>query len=197
VAEPRRMARKMARRFAVGSGPLKRKSDRIQMVGRVLLVVVLLATLPISVIVAGAVSRHTKAVAAAESAARHRVTATLVENAPPLADATSDLLSPVRAEWSGPSGTRRHGAVAVPNGVTAGSFVSIWVDRNGRLSEEPLDSRDAAGEAATVGALVVIGIGVLAGLSYRCLCAVLDRSRLRRWGAEWAITEPVWTRRVP
>jgi hypothetical protein len=26
---------------------------------------------------------------------------------------------------------------------------------------------------------------------------VLERSRLRRWEADWAVVEPVWSRKVP
>jgi hypothetical protein len=26
---------------------------------------------------------------------------------------------------------------------------------------------------------------------------VQDRGRLRRWAADWAVVEPVWTRKVP
>jgi hypothetical protein len=47
-----------------------------------------------------------------------------------------------------------------------------------------------------VGIVAFVGFTVGTVLSYEVFRLVLDRSRSRSWGAEWAAVEPVWTRKV-
>ena len=72
----------LLRRFTLGSGPLKRGSDRLEFVARVLLVCSLLTAVPISLAVGTAAHTHVAAEATAQAADRHRVTARLVADVP-------------------------------------------------------------------------------------------------------------------
>ena len=73
--------RRLFRRFALGSGPLKRGTDRLQFVARVLLLITVLTAIPVALAVVTANYSQGRTVAAAEAAARHQVTATLLVDA--------------------------------------------------------------------------------------------------------------------
>jgi hypothetical protein len=75
--------------------------------------------------------------------------------------------------------------------------VTIWVDREGDLTDPPLTSRDAGGAAIASGTLTFLSVATLVTLLYEGFRLLLDRSRARRWAADWAVIEPIWTGKVP
>jgi hypothetical protein len=197
MAEERPTANSGLRRFTLGSGPLKRTSDRIEFLARVLLVCTLAVTFPVALVVASVTHAQALAEATEQSLERQQVDAELVED--PLALARlADVPQPSRAlaVWRGPSGTEHRGFVVVPTGAKAGATVPIWVDRDGNLTTRPLDQEGAVARAAGIAGGTYLAVAALAVGVYVCLRAALDRSRLRRWAADWAVIEPVWTRRV-
>jgi hypothetical protein len=187
------------RRFALGSGPLKRTSDQLQFLARVLLVCSLVTAIPVALVVASVVHVQALTEATAQSLERHQVDAELVADPPILTSVGADVPQTPRATavWPGPSGREHTGLVAVPTGARAGSTVPIWIDRDGDLTTRPLDSGGAVARAAGMAAGTYLLISALAVTVYLAFLAALDRSRLRRWAAEWAVTEPVWTGTVP
>ena len=58
-------ARRLLRRFTLGSGPLKRRSDRLEFLSRVVLTLTLLAAVPIGVATGTAMAGNLTATAAA------------------------------------------------------------------------------------------------------------------------------------
>ena len=183
----------------LGSGPLKRPSDRAEVLARVLLVIVVLTGVAVALAVATATGTSTQSAADAQSASRYRVTATLVED-PASAAAGSEQTrvdAAVTARWTAPSGQAREGVIAVPVGARAGSTTTIWIDHEGDITTRPLDGSDVAARAIVYGFSTFIGISALAGLAYLGLKVWLERSRMRRWAADWAVVEPVWSRKVP
>src|SRR5215204_3055266 len=94
------------RRLALGAGPLKRSSDRLQFLARVLLGCSLLTALPIALAVGTATHSGAQAEATAQAAERHEVDATLTEDAPPVSDSYEVAPAKSRAAvvWTGPSG---------------------------------------------------------------------------------------------
>jgi hypothetical protein len=186
------------RRLALGAGPLKRSSDRLQFLARVLLGCSLLTALPIALAVATATHSGALAEATAQAAERHQVDATLTEDAPPVSHSTETASPRPRAAvaGAGPSGLIREAHVAVPPGARAGSVVSIWVDREGDPTTRPLSDGDVA--ALSTGAALFTYLGISSGACglYFAFRKTLDRSRMRRWDADWAVVEPVWTRSV-
>jgi hypothetical protein len=164
----------------------------------VLLGCCLLAAALLGVAAAGAAHGQAVAQVAADAAARHRVVATLVEQVAAPAGETWD--SRLRAQWSavwtGPGGTDHRGTISMRVGAVAGTTVPIWTDQDGHRTPPPLTAGEVTGRA------VGQGLGVFTGLAVLIVGArvggreLLDRSRSRRWAAEWARVEPLWTRSV-
>jgi hypothetical protein len=191
--------RGVLRRFALGSGPLKRGSDRLQVVARVLLLITLLTAIPIALAAATATYSQGRSLAAAEAASRHQATARLLVDAaapPDAPDGSSGVMKSTVA-WTGPSGAAREGVLIVPPGAKAGSTVTIWTDRDGDVTTRPTTSAKAAADAFDVGLLTFVALSIFATMTYLFFRSRLDRSRLRQWAADWAVVEPVWTRKVP
>jgi hypothetical protein len=189
----------LLRRFTLGSGPLKRASDRLEYLARVLLVCSLLTAVPISLAVVTGTYAQVGAMATAQAADRHRVTARLLEDVPTTAGEawSSPDLDRATAVWTDPAGLEHRVAVSVPSGTTAGSTISLWIDRDGNRTTRPLSDGDVAGEAAGRGIVTFAGLSVIAWGAYRSFRRLLDRNRSCRWAAEWAVIEPVWTGKVP
>lgn len=184
------------RRIALGTGPLKRTSDRLQFLARVLLVCSLLMALPIALAVATATHSEASAEAAAQAAERHQVDATLTEDAHAVSDDDGVAAATERAAvvWIGASGLERADRVAVTPGTEAGAVIQIWVDRNGEPTSRPLDGDDVTGRSICGGVGTYLGLAVAACGLYLAVRMTIDRGRMRRWAADWAAVEPVWTR---
>jgi len=199
VPHDRPTAGQAIRRFTLGSGPLKRTSDRLQYLARVLLAGVLVTAPAVALAVATASYTQGRSEVAAQAVEREQVVAELLddavaqqggaEGAPPGARAT--------AVWTAPSGVERTAAISVPARATAGSTVTIWVDQNGDRTNRPLSTGDVVARTFGIAVLTYLGIALLAAGVYLLFRRQLDRSRSRRWGTEWAEVEPVWTRKVP
>jgi hypothetical protein len=188
--------RAVVRRFSLGSGPLKRRSDRLQYLARLLLVVLLLLAAPVGVAVGTAVYSQGRADAAAEASGRHRTTAQLLEDASsayPAAENGGWQPPRARVSWTVRSSATREAVVDVPAGARAGSSTRIWVDATGEVSPAPLSAGDAVGEGVALGIVAFIAFTVVTVLGYEAFRLLLERSRSRRWAAEWAAVEPGWT----
>jgi len=95
-----------------------------------------------------------------------------------------------------PSGTERTATISVPVRAKAGAAQAIWIDRNGDRTTRPLSSGDVVGQTVGNALLTYLGISMVAIGAYRLFRMQLDRSRSRRWAAEWAVVEPKWTGKV-
>jgi hypothetical protein len=194
--------RRSLRRFTLGRGPLKRRSDRVQVLGRFLVVLSFLVAPLIAVAMTNAATTHLQRVADSEAAERSQVRAILIEDAGAPAPGQSDYGSspgrPVqaRAVWTAPDGTSREGTVPVPPRTASGTAVQVWVDRDGDVTRAPLDPAGIAGTAAAFGLLPLIGVPLAFWAFYAVLCFALDAQRERRWGRDWAEVEPVWNSRL-
>jgi len=126
MAVPSGTGSRLFRRFVLGSGPLKRTSDRLQVLARVLLVISLVGAVPVALAVVTASNSRAVAVAVAEAADRHHVPATLLTDAAASPDAAGPATATVA--WTAPSGLAREDVLGVPREATAGSTVRIWID---------------------------------------------------------------------
>jgi hypothetical protein len=199
VSENPATTRSMWHRFTLGSGPLKRSTDRIQVLARILLVLAVVMAVPVALAVATATGSHLRTVADAVAASRHQVSATLAEDAmdPPGSAAEHAVLTArVEATWSGATGLM-HGIVRAPVGMKAGSTVRVWVDDSGALVPAPADDSQIVGQAVLASLATFAGISGVAGLVYLTTCRLLERGRMRRWGHDWSVVEPVWSGKVP
>jgi hypothetical protein len=194
--------RRSLRRFTFGSGPLKRRSDRIQAIGRLAVVLSFLVAPPLAVASATAMTAHLQSVVDAEAAERSSTEAILLEDAGP---APNDVngeggaflqLVQGRATWSAPDGTSREGVVLVPPRARLGTAVPVWVDREGNLTRAPRDRADIQGTALEAGALPLVGVPLVTWLLYGALAFMLDARRERLWEQEWTAVEPDWNSRL-
>jgi hypothetical protein len=183
---------------SLGSGPLVRGSDRVERLTRVLLVCCLLAAVPISVAAGRAADAQARSQVAADAVDRHRVAATLVGEAAAPVGAIGDgrLREQWTAGWTGPDGTEHQGSVSVRPGAEVGSTVPIWVGQDGDRAPPPLRAEEVTRRAVSQGLGVFIGLAVFACGAQVGVRSLLDRSRSRRWAAEWARVGPIWTRSV-
>jgi hypothetical protein len=183
--------RTLVRRFTLGSGPLKRTTDRLQVLSRLVLLVVVLGSVPLAVAVGITVSSGLHATAAAQAAARHEVAATLLADAPVAGYVTAGEIR-TAATWAVPGGGSRDGDVIAPAGARAGQVVQIWLDRTGAPTTEPLSDADIAVDTAVGVDVSLLGLLAVAGTLHLAVVWLLDRHRARRWAAEWAAIEPLW-----
>jgi hypothetical protein len=103
----------------------------------------------------------------------------------------------VRAVVTDPDGLRRQVSVVVERGTPARTQVPVWLADDGTVAAAPVGGAAIAVEAVSVGGVVVLGALLLAVGGQALLRRRLDRGRARRWDAEWALVEPMWSRRVP
>ena len=187
------------RRFTLGSGPLKRTSDRLEFLARVVLTSVLLWAVAIALAVATASYAQGRSEVTTQAAEKEQVVAELVDDAAVQkggAEGVSDVAR-ATAVWIAPSGVERTETISVPAAARAGSSLTIWVDQDGDRTTRPLSSGDVVGWTVGIAFLTYLCISMAAVGAYRLFRMQLDRGRSRRWAAEWAVVEPKWTGKVP
>ncbi|RFU19681.1 Rv1733c family protein [Geodermatophilus marinus] len=202
AAQHESFARRSLRRCTLGSGPLRRRSDRVQVVGRLVVVLSFLVAPVAAVAASTATAAHLHAVAAAEAAERFRARAVVLEEAPGPAHPRDGAYGtppgtvvPVRVAWTAPDGRPREGFVPVQRGTPVGTAVRLWVDRDGDLAPAPLDRSSIPDRAAAAGALPLLALPLATWALHALLTSVLDARRERAWEAEWAAVEPGWSSR--
>jgi hypothetical protein len=201
IASDRRL-RAAVRRFTLGSGPLKRRSDRVQVLARFVVVLAFLAAPSLAVLAGTKTTTHLEELAATQAVDRNRTTATTLEEATTRsrvgdADSAVAVLVATPARWTTSSGADRTGSVLVPPGAPAGTTVEIWVDVNGERTHPPLDPRGIQGTATAMALLPLLGVPIAAWACYVILCAALDARRDRNWTEGWAAVEPHWKAQLP
>lgn len=196
--------RQAVRRFTLGSGPLKRGSDRVQMVARLLVVLAFLAAPPLAVLAATGTATHLQHLAAAQAADRYRANAVVLVDAAALGpeldapgDSPGSISVQAQGRWVAPTGQVCTGTVLVPAGTPAGTAVSVWANRQCVLTRPPLDPVDIPTTATAMALAPLLGMPVVAGACYAVLCAALDARRDRRWTEGWAAVEPDWGAQLP
>ncbi|MEU1850651.1 hypothetical protein ABZ499_15595 [Streptomyces sp. NPDC019990] len=179
------------------SNPLRRRSDRVE--AWIVLLTWVLAVLggTIAGLVAGGAADRALA---AQRAKAHPVSAVLTERAPKSPQATTDgsggdtVWAPVR--WTGPGGSTHTARVEVEPAAAAGTRVTVWADRTGRLVTAPLNPTEATIQAAATGVLAGVGSGAAVWTVGRLARVRLDRRRLAEWDAEWERVGPQWRKRM-
>lgn len=194
-------ARRALRRLTLGSGPLKRKTDRVEVLSRLLLAIVLVLAAPVALAVANAAATDLRATAASGATTRNPGLAVLLEDAASRPGAGSGThaagtTTPTDGTWTAPDGTTREGEVPALFGSRAGDAVRVWIDEDGALTRAPL--RDSSVTAVTVvtGGGTFVLVVALACAAHGLVCWTLNRRRDRRWSADWAEVEPTWSSRL-
>ena len=185
-----------ARRLWPDRNPLRRAADRAEFAVAALLLAALLAGVPLTAVAAAhwAVASGLRTERA--QAGWHQVPAVLLHDAPTPAGSLSFPVPwpQAPARWAGPAGTRT-GKVDAPPGTKAGSTVMVWTDRSGGLTGAPVAAAALTSRvlAAALAAPVALSVMLLVLWAYAGI--FLDWRRMAAWDADWAITEPQWSRR--
>jgi hypothetical protein len=200
VSEDPTITRSLWHRFTLGSGPLKRSTDRIQVLARVLLLLAVLTAVPIALAVGTATGSSMRTTADTQAASRHQVDATLLEEA--VAPLGSDperavRTAKVQATWIDATGAVRDGLVRAPVGAEVGSTVTVWIDDSGAVTTAPMKGSQVVGQAVLASLATFAGLTITALLAYIAVRRLLERGRMRRWGDDWSVVEPVWSGKVP
>jgi len=188
---------RMARWLGFDRNPLRRGTDRVEAVLRLVLIVLLVAVIPAAAVVAGRWADHQALHRAQlERATDRLVTAVLLENAPASGvpdPYTSVQTAWVRARWQPPGQPPRAGEVLAVAGARRGSTVRTWIDRSGAVTAPAADHRVVVG-------YVFLAVMVTCELSWLVLLAAavlvrraLNRRRLNAWEAEWRASGPLWS----
>ena len=188
---------RMARWLGFDRNPLRRGTDRVEAVLRLVLIILLVAVIPAAAVAAGRWADHQALHRAQlERATDRLVTAVLLENAPASGvpdPYTSVQTAWVRARWQPPGQPPRTGDVQALVGARQGSTVRTWIDRSGAVTDPPLEHRVVVGDvwlAVTATCLVSWLVLLAAAVLVR---RVLDRRRLNAWEAEWRASGPLWS----
>lgn len=191
--------RALWRRFGLGSGPLKRTSDRVEVASRLALVLLLLLAVPAAELAGAARYSAVQSTVREQAGSRSAVTATLLADAPGTHSPGigSTVPSGVRATaaWEGPDGVSHTGTVTAAPGSRAGTPVTVWVDRAGRPTPAPIDEGEAVAQGTVTGVAVLAGVALAGVCGHAAVLWLLARRRLRRWGDDWAAVEPLWASR--
>ena len=98
------------------------------------------------------------------------------------------------ATWNDHTGREHSGLVSAPQGLRAGSAVTIWTDPTGAAVPPPTSASDAVLDGLVLGGLVLgVGSSVLLGLWALVRWATTTANRAR-WEREWREVAPEWTR---
>jgi hypothetical protein len=183
-------------RLGRSGNPLRRRSDVIE---AWLLPVWIAAFLVLCPLVAGAAGLWVRSDAAGARHAElswHRVPAVLLQAAagPEMSDNGANtwvVWTPAR--WSA-DGRERVGSVPVPAKTRAGSTVTIWLDRAGKVRVPPATAAQVRDRVIVVTLAALAGLAVfLAGMLVLAR-RILDRRRLAGWESAWLTVGPTWSR---
>ncbi len=188
-----------ARRLGFDRNPLRRGTDRVEAILRLILVIVLVAAVPAAAVAVGRqadqAARHW---AQAQRSADHLVAAVLLRNAPATGspDPYASLPgSPVSARWQLPGQPPRTGEVFAAAGAPKGSTVHIWTGPAGAVTDPPLDHEEIVNDVCVAVVATCLGSWLMLLAAWTLGRHVLDRRRLSAWEAEWRANGPLWNGR--
>ncbi|UXY25263.1 Rv1733c family protein [Streptomyces sp. HUAS TT20] len=176
-----------------GTNPLRRASDRFESwFGRVLMLVLVLGV-PAAALSAGLTAYESSMrTVHAQVAQRHEVVARVTSDVP-----GDDPVSkqPARIRWIEQNGVTRTGTTFVEPGTRKGATVRVWVNRDGAITDAPMNTVAAKAHGWFVG--VMAALGVIAGVQAARAATrlALDRRRYAQWTTEWDLVEPLWSQR--
>lgn len=162
----------------VSRNPLVRPIDRIEALVLALVIVVSLLAVPIAGAVGTAIYDSRRDLYAEQAHTRHVTTATITDTAVGKISRTGDAT--MQARWSA-FGTEHSGAVNAPSTSKSGDHISIWVDNNGVLADEPMPTSRAAVDAVSVAVAMLASVAAVAAILLAGTRAVCDRVRASGW----------------
>lgn len=186
------------RRLGFARGPLRRRSDRVEIAFLAVIALMVLAVVPIWNTVYDGTVGYSSRLSAERAAHGQLVDAVLTANAPvdlSSGDNGSAGKAQGTAAWTAPDGSPRSGGIPVDPGTRAGTHVPLWTDESGApvpAPFSPVDIQEQASVLALIAALIWLITVAMLGKGGD---ALLERHRMAAWGREWARVEPLWRTR--
>ena len=174
--------------------------DRFEGTVRLILVLTFLIAAPLLAPAAGHQTEASGLRQVHHETSWRQVNAVLLRSAPPQYYGYGSMATFwVAARWRAPSGAARPGVNPARTGAQAGTKVSIWVDRAGRVTgRHPMTVGMVKVRTALVEFLTVAGVAIVLLALGGLVRLLLNRRRMAYWGIEWACFGPRWsTRRWP
>jgi hypothetical protein len=196
---PRGRLARLVRWLGFDRNPLRRGTDRVEAVLRLVMMIMLVAVVPAAAFAGHQADRAAQNRAHAQRAADHLVNAVLLEQAAPTGAPdpyTSVQITWVLGRWRPPGLPPRTGEVPAPAGTPKGSTVPTWIDASGAVTNPPLDHRDITGDVCIAVIATCLGSWLVLLASSALARRVLDRRRLNAWDAEWRASGPQWSGRA-
>lgn len=179
--------RRMLRTAPWSRNRLMRRSDRIEGVLRLFLLLVLLAAIPIGVCCGSAAAAHAAARIAAQNSGKSSVTATIAADPIVLpADQRVPVVAPAAAVTWTVNGHPYSATIDVPAGAKKGDTVRIWVDRTGHQTWPPRSVHDARTHGIEIGMLILAALCGGALILFRAAGWLLARRRSAAWDRDWS-----------
>ncbi|MEI5100838.1 hypothetical protein RB200_22805 [Streptomyces sp. PmtG] len=181
--------------------PLRRGTDLTEAwVALVALVLIAVAAPVVGTVTASLTNDALLRSVEAQRAARHTVTATVLQEThqPPLdpdpeTSTARDAHRRVLASWTGPDGSGHAGTVVSDlKSPRPGDRFTVWTDKAGRVVGRPLDPATATTHAALAGfGAALASAGLVEGARRLLLWRVVQR-RYARWDQAWERAGPDW-----
>ncbi|MFG2325922.1 hypothetical protein [Streptomyces sp. NPDC048568] len=173
--------------------PLRRREDVLEAWTLLLVWLLVAVAAPVAGILGAQASAHSSAQRRAD---HHPVTAVLLSDASrnALADGTTGGRVDASVRWTAPDGTRHSGKATVDENTKAGSRVTVWTDRQDRLTTAPPTASQAGVDAVFMGAASTFAVVTAAAAGYYGFKLVLDRRRHAAWEDEWREIGSQWGR---
>ena len=126
----------------------------------------------------------------------HQVSAVLLEPVPgPLfsGNGANSWLVWSPARWVA-GGHPRTGDVPAPAGASAGTAVTVWLNRAGKVQTPPLTAAGARNRILIAVMFALAGLTALLTVAAVAARWALDRKRIASWEAGWLSVGPQWSR---
>ncbi|GGN79792.1 hypothetical protein GCM10011579_064650 [Streptomyces albiflavescens] len=125
----------------------------------------------------------------------HAVSAVLTDDAtktPPAGTGYDDGRVWAAVGWTDAQGSAHHDRAKVVPGAPAGTRLTVWTDRTGRVVSEPASAGEAKLQAYLTGVLVASLTGATVWGGGWLVRTGLVRRRLAEWDEEWKRVGPEW-----
>jgi hypothetical protein len=189
---------RLARWLGFDRNPLRRRTDRLEAILRLVMIILVVLAMPAASVAAGRWADHwVLHKVQTQRTINHQVTAVLLRDAPKTGipdPYTSVETTWVPARWQPPGQPPRTGEVLAVAGARKGSTARTWIDPSGAVTDRPLDHRVVAGDVVMAVTATILVSGLLLLAAGALARRVFERRRLRAWEAEWRTSGPLWSR---
>jgi len=190
------MWKRLTRRFGRDDNPLRRRTDLIEAWLVPVAIVVFLALCPLLLSVTGSWMRAATASELRAQVGWHQVKAVLVQPVPGPQQANRGMNSWITwapARWT-EAGVQHTADVPAVSGSRAGSAVTVWLDKTGKVRTPPLTPGQAGSRVLEARLIGLAVLAVLLAIMIIFVRRILDRRRLGEWESAWHSVGPTWSR---